>query len=189
MSDGPHRSLNMRPGWKKVAEFADNRVFTLEEIGNAAASALSRDWRADVPDALARCVCETLGGQRDSLFRDQKVTELEAQRRNTAGHELGQILLDCAIRRVVNGGLGGDAAAEAAADALGVWGARHGREVEEHYCRESTLRRAENVRTRIEEGIGRTDRTAIARQLLKLEAAAAPRTPSKQTGIDDGVQL
>jgi len=27
MSDGPHRSLEMRKGWKRVAESADNRAF------------------------------------------------------------------------------------------------------------------------------------------------------------------
>lgn len=26
MSDGPHRSLPMRPGWKKVAEYAGNKL-------------------------------------------------------------------------------------------------------------------------------------------------------------------
>lgn len=189
MSDGPHRSLNMRPSWKKVAEFADNRAFAQEEVSNAAASALSQDWRMDVPDSLARCVCEVLGGQQDSLFREQKVIQLEALRRMTAGHGFGQVFIDCAIKRVVSGRSDADAAVEAAADSLAVWSARHGRQVEEHYCRKSTVRRAESVRTRIEEGIGGADRVGLARQLLKLDAAPVRRTPSKKTGIDDGVKL
>jgi len=179
----------MRPGWKKVAEYADNQAFVPQEVSNAAISALSQDWRMDVPDALAKCVCEILGGQQDSLFREQKIMQLEAVRRITAGHGFGQVLIDCAIQRVVSGGSGADAAIEAAADSLGVWSARHGRQVEEHYCRESTVRRAESVRARIEEGIGGADRKRLARQLLKLDVAPAHRTTLKQTGIDDGVKL
>jgi hypothetical protein len=96
MSDGPHRSLKMRPGWKKVAKFADMRAASADEVGHAVAAAFSDDWRADVPANVAECICEVLGGQKDSLFRDQKVIQLEALRPLTAGRELAQILLDCA---------------------------------------------------------------------------------------------
>jgi hypothetical protein len=179
----------MRPGWKKVAKFADMRAAGPDEVGHAVAAAFSDDWRADVAANVAECVCEVLGGQKDSLFRDQKIMQLEALRPLTAGRELAQILLDCAIQRAVSGEATADAAVEAAADALDIWGARQGRHVEEHYCRESTVRRAGNVRIRIEEGIGGTPRDALARQLLKLEPKTTPRTPPKQTGLDDGVRL
>lgn len=189
MSDGPHRSLNMRLGWKKAAEFADYDAFAPEEVRNAVASAFTGDWRADVPDSVAGCISEVLGGQQDSLFRDQKVMQLEALRPMTAGHGLAQVLLDCAIQKAESGFSGPDAVVEAAADALDVWGARHGRQIEEHYCRESTVRRADHVRARIEEGIGGVSREALARQLLKVETTAPPRKPPKQTGLDEGVQL
>jgi hypothetical protein len=64
MSDGPHRSLKMRPGWKKVAKFADMRAATPDEVGHAVAAAFSDDWRADVPANVAECICEVLGGQK-----------------------------------------------------------------------------------------------------------------------------
>jgi hypothetical protein len=115
--------------------------------------------------------------------------QLEALRPLTAGRELAQILLECAIQRAVSGEANADAAVEAGADALDIWGARQGRHAEEHYCRESTVGRAGNVRNRIEEGIGATPRAALARQLLKLEPRTTPRTPTKQTGLDDGVRL
>lgn len=189
MSDGPHRSLKMRPGWKKVAEFADNRAFAKEEVSSAAVSALGDDWRSEVPDSVVECVREVLGGQQDSLFRDQKMMQLEAGRRISAGHGLGQVVIDCAVHRVASGATGADAAVEAVADALAIWGSRHGRQIEEHYCRESTDRRAQNVRARIEEGIGGASLHGLARQLLKLDSAPVPRTPPKQTGVDDGVRL
>lgn len=189
MSDGPHRSLKMRPAWKTVAKFADKRAFTQEEVGGAVAAAFADDWRADVADNIAECICEVLGGQKDSLFRDQKVMQLEALRPLTAGREFAQVLLDCAIHRASSGKASADAAVEATADALAIWGARHGRHIEEHYCRESTERRADKVRGRIEGGISGTPLGALARQLLKLESRTAPRTPPKQTGLDDGVRL
>lgn len=189
MSDGPHRSLKMRPDWKKVAEFADKRAFAPEEVNDAAAAAYGEDWRTDVPDAVAAAVCEILGGLQDNLFRDEKVRQLEALRRLAAGHGLGQVVIDCAVQQAMSGNSGADAPVAAVDQALAIWGARHAREIEEHYCRKSTERRAEHVRTRIEEAVGGASPSQLARQLLKIDGAAAPRTPPKQTGIDDGVRL
>lgn len=129
MSDGPHRSLNMRPGWKKAAEFADYDAFAPEDVSRAVASAFTQDWRTDVPDAVAACISEVLGGQQDSLFRDQKIMQLEALRPMVAGHGLAQVLLDCALQQALGGAVGPDAAVQAAADALDLWGARHGRQI------------------------------------------------------------
>ena len=67
----------MRRGWKKTARFADKPAFTASDICGAAVEAFADDWRSDVPDALSRGVREILGGEQDSLFRDQKVTRLE----------------------------------------------------------------------------------------------------------------
>ncbi len=189
MSDGPHRSLNMRHGWKKLAERADNSAYAPAEITDAAAPALAQDGKEDVSAELARCVCEVLGGQQDSLFRDEKVMQLEALRRVTAGHGLGQVLIDCAIQAAAKGKSGPAAAVEAAIDALNIWAARCARQVEEHYYRKSTLPRAQNVRARIEEGIRGVSFEGLARQILKLATEPVPRAPSKRSGLDDGVQL
>ena len=48
MSDGPHRSLPMRQGWKRVAERGANDNFTTEQIAAAIVPALEQDWHADV---------------------------------------------------------------------------------------------------------------------------------------------
>ena len=52
MSDGPHRSLPMRPRWKKVAEYAGNEAFPLEDICDAIVVAVEWDWRKDVSPGL-----------------------------------------------------------------------------------------------------------------------------------------
>jgi len=189
MSDGPHRSLDMRRGWKKAAEFADNPACAKADVNSAVTSAFAGDWRLDVPDTLVSAVCNILGGEQDSLFRDQAVMQLEALRGITAGHGLGQVLIDCAVQRMVNGGPGPDAAVEATETALAIWGARHGRQIDEHFCRASTDRRAQNVRRRIEEEIGSASFQQLIRQLLQPDTTPAPHTPPKKTGVDDGVQL
>ena len=89
----------------------------------------------------------------------------------------------------MSGRSGPDAAAEAAAEGLSIWGARHARQIEEHFCRASTERRARDVRTRIEGGIAASSLTELGRQFLKLDGAPAPRSTPKQTGLDDGAQL
>jgi hypothetical protein len=188
MSDGPHRSLNMRPGWKKAAEYADKGAFARDDVKNASAAALTGDWRADVPENLARSICEIFSRQ-DTLFRDQKVSDLEALRRLNAGHGMAHVVIDNAVQIANRGKSGPDAAVEAVANTLEVWSARHARQIEEHYCRESTQRRAGNVRARLEEGISSVQHSTLARQLLKLDGTAAPHKPQKQTGLDDGVNL
>ena len=188
MSDGPHRSLNMRPGWKKAAEYADKGAFAREDVRNASAEALTKDWRVDVPENLARSVSEIFGGQ-NSLFRDQKASDLESLRRLHAGHSMAHVLIDCAVQVANRGQSGPDAAVEATANALAVWGARHARQIEEHYCRESTQHRAGKVRERLEGGISSVQHSALARLLLSLDGAAAPQKPQKKTGLDDGVSL
>jgi hypothetical protein len=188
MSDGPHRSLDQRPKWKKAAEYADKGAFTREDVMNASEAALTDDWRIDVPQNLARSVCEIFGGQK-SLFRDQTTSDLDALRRLHAGHGMGQLLIDCALQLASKGKSGPEAAVEAAANTLAVWSSRHTRQIEEHYCRKASQRRADNVRTRLEDGISSVQHGALARQLLKLDGGAAPQKPQKQTGLDDGVTL
>lgn len=63
-------------------------------------------------------------------------------------------------------------------------------QIEEHYLRESSSRRADKVRARLEEGVAGVNFTNLARQLLRPESAESPRTTRpKQDGLDDGVQI
>lgn len=189
MSDGPHKTLQMRRGWKKFAKFADNRAFTPEEVANAAGPALGQDWRGEVPESVAAGILKVLGDGQQALFVDPIIHQLEALKPRTAGHELGELLVDCAIQSAMSGASGPDAVVDAAAKALSIWGARHMRQVEEHYCRESTDRRALHVRLRLENALGSISYTGLARQLLKMDAAPAPKSVSKLTGLDEGVRL
>jgi hypothetical protein len=186
MSDGPHRSLPMRPEWKKVAEYADNEAFALEDVCDAILAAVEWDWRKDVSPGLVGCIQDVLRGA--TLFSEDSLRALEDLRPSVAGGEMGNTLLDY-VACIVSDGKSGDAALqEAAAYTLTDWSARCARQVEEHYLRESSTATTKNVRSRIEEAIQKAPFTARASRLLDPESTP-PLRLEKHDGLDDGVPL
>lgn len=189
MSDGPHKSLDMRRGWKQVAERADKNAYALEEVCDAVTKALEQDWHAEVPENLPRQIHTILGDKQSSLFGDQRAERLEALRSGIAGHPLADVFLDCAIQAAASGKTGDEAVREAASAALTDRAARGIRQVEEHYYRDSTHNRATNVRERMDSGLARADISALTGGLLGTEKAVRQRTPTKKTGLDEGVEF
>src|SRR4051812_20557298 len=108
MSDGPHRSLGMGPGWRQLAKRADNCAYALDQIPDAVITALAQDWRKGVPDALARRVRDILGDQQNSLFREGKIAQLNELGTMTKVHGLGDLLIEHAIQTVSEGKFGPD---------------------------------------------------------------------------------
>jgi hypothetical protein len=186
MSDGPHRSLPMRPAWRRVAERGDKRAYTPQEISQALAPALEQDCRDDMR-------AEFIGGIRrvieePSLFSEDVGKRLQALRPE-AGSGIGRAVLDN-VELLSASNVGPVVLLqEALRAALEDRAARGARQVEEHYLRESSTRRADNVRGRLEAGIACTEFDAIATRVLSVDARSAPRGPMKQTGLDDGVSL
>ena len=89
MSDGPHRSLPMRKGWKRVAQSADNPAFGTDEIRDAILPALEEDCRGEIsPEFLSglRSVC---ADQEASLFKNDAGPSREGLR-NAAGAGLAR---------------------------------------------------------------------------------------------------
>ena len=187
MSDGPHKSLNLPPGWKKLAKRADNMAYAPGEVCDALPEALRQDWSAEVPDRVMRKVRDILDSQ-DSLFGDQR-ERLEALRGETAGYNLANSLLDYAIHEIDQERSGPEVLIKAVSASLSDRGARGARQVEEHYCRKSTHSRASQVRERIESGLTQSDLAAIAEGLVGSVHGRGLQGLSKQTGLDDGVQL
>ena len=109
MSDGPHRSLKMPRGWKKLAERADKKAYAPEEVRDALPEALEQDWRAEVPDGVCSRVRDILGDNQSSLFGDLRAERLEALRGETAGYTLGNAFLDYAIEAAARGRNGDEA--------------------------------------------------------------------------------
>ena len=188
MSDGPHRSLPMRPAWKKVAECADNRAFEADEIRGAIIPALEQDCRREIsPEFLSRLrgICRD---QAESLFKGDVQPSLETLR-PAAGSGMERTVLNHAIQAAAKGATGEGITEKAMTQALTDRAARGARQVEEHYLRKSTLPRAHKVRGRIEEGIHGADMTSLARRVLNGDGKKSPQKPSKRQGLDDGVKL
>ena len=188
MSDGPHRSLPMRQGWKRVAERGANANFTTEEIAAAIVPALEQDCRAELGSEFLDDIRAVIDTQENSLFKDNITPHLE-DLRGKAGCGIGRVFLDNVIQLSASAKAELDILARAMTAALIDHAARGARQVEEHYLRKSTTPRAQNTRARIEQSIMPTPIAALARQILKMETRSAPRPALRLEGLDDGVRL
>lgn len=189
MSDGPHRSLPMRPGWKRVAERGDKRAFAADEISRAITPALEQDCRKELQLGFIDHVYKAFRDQESALFKDGFTQRLEGLR-DMAGSGIGRVILDHSILVAQRGGTGQRGMEDALKNALTDRAARGARQVEEHYCRESSSARAQRVRERIEEGIRGADISGLARQIMGVEQSSPDTRPSlRKEGLDDGVRL
>lgn len=189
MSDGPHRSLPLRPGWQKVAEAADNEAAGADEIAEKIPAALKQDWNQEVTDRLIREISRVLTDEQGSLFSGDRMKKLEALRPEAAGAALGGTLLDHAIEIAASDSAGIEAVADAIEGALMDRAVNSSRQVEEHYHREVSRERSDNVRGRIEDGIQKAPVRTLARELAGDKEAAGVASPQKKSGLDDGVEL
>jgi hypothetical protein len=188
MSDGPHRSLPMRRAWKRVAESADNEAFGADEIREAILPALEEDCRGEIGPEFFSSLQRVWADQEASLFKNDVAPSLEALR-NAAGAGLARVVLNYALQQAARGNSAKDIPEQALKEALLDRAARGARQVEEHYCRESTTPRANRVRERIEEAIANADIGGVARRVLDSETKKLATQAPKREGLDDGVKL
>lgn len=186
MSDGPHRSLPMRLGWKKVSEYANNEVFASKDVCDAIVAAVEQDWRQDISPSIVGSIQDVLGGA--TLFSEDSLQALEDLRPSVAGCALGNALFDHVAYAVSDGKSGAPALQEAVTRTFTDWSARCARQVEEHYLRQSSIVNTKNVRSRIKEGIEKAPFTALASRLLDPDSKP-PWRLEKRDGLDDGVPL
>jgi len=177
----------MRKGWKLVAESADNQAFGTDEIGDAILPALEEDCRGEISPEFFGSLRKICGDQETLLFKHDVTPSLEGLR-NAAGAGLARAVLNYALQQAARGDSAKDIPESALKDALIDRAARGARQVEEHYCRESTTPRANRVRERIEQAIGSADIGGVARRILDPEAKLETQAPRRK-GLDDGVKL
>ena len=191
MSDGPLRSLPMRPGWRKLAERADTAAFEREEIVEAIPPALAGDWRKERCAELLRGLLTVLGNseQGSLAFAETKAEELEKlSKLSGAGSPMRKRLLDYVWQAIDEGKCGRHALEEGIANALADQCAAGIRQVEEH-LRGTAKHRAANVRKRLEDAACRADLKAMARDLVKSDARLSAAPLKKNDDLDDGVRL
>jgi hypothetical protein len=185
MSDGPHRSLNMRPHWKSTAQRAANLAHTLDEV----CATLSQALKKDILGAPIAAVREIMNS--DTLFPNMRVEKLEALRARHPRSAAANSLIDCAVE-AASAGAAGEAGMAAALTAAVEDSARAPmRGIDEHYQREAGARASRSVRTRLEDALGKLDCGSMARDLLAPARPPSLRTVEvpRQTGIGDGPPL
>jgi hypothetical protein len=185
MSDGPHKSLPMRPGWKTVAERASKEAFTLHEVCEAINTASAQDYHKDISPDFVASIRDMIGS--DSLFSGDSTHALEDLRQFVAGCPMGNALLDHVIFVVSNGKSGDAALQEAISRTFTDWAVRHARQVEEHYRRQSGAEKAQNVRSRMEAAIQNAPFTVLTNR--SLDPGAKPARLVKRDSVEDGVPL
>lgn len=185
MSDGPHRSLRMRPHWRDLAQRAAQGAFAPEQVCEALPYALKRD----ILEAPIKTIRDIMNG--DSLFPELRVDQLEGLRASCRGSAPANLFIDCAVDAARNG-LTGDAGTQSALrNALEDTTRSSARGIEEHYQRETSSRSAGFVRDRLDAARQQLDCDAIARELLSSEKPPTRRsvTLSRHTGVDEGPPL
>jgi hypothetical protein len=193
VSDGPYKSLNMSPAWKRFAEWAHKPAFECEQVAANVGPALEETWREEGCAETVRRIRKILGNdlQTTMFGKTEAAADLEAARRElAAGFLMRRLIVDHVIQSVANGKLSMDALNEGIENALRDRVGRGPRQVEEHYLRkQSSEILATRVRNRMEDAISSAPISALARRLSGLEPAAALSQSIKQQGIEDGVRL
>ena len=188
MSDGPHKSLNMRPGWKRTAKCADNATFEVADVAAAVAHALEQDCRGELSSEFISSLKQACGEGQSSLFGNDIQPRLE-RLRNNADIGMARLVVDYAIHATAEGCDTADIPRKALSDALKDRGARGARQVEEHYYRQTNQPRASRVRERVEQAVQNSNLDVVADRVLNRAAERTKESPLQHRNLDDGVKI
>ncbi len=187
MSDGPHRSLGMRRGWRVLAERADVDAYSSDECVAAIPKALLDDWEGEGCGALLPKLVKVVRCP-EGLLGDERLARLEGLERDASLTVLQRSFVE-ATRCELEQNEGRDVDLSAVVeDLLTDVCARAAKNIEEHYLRESNQHRAANVRSEIESAFSRTPLKELARSIVRGEGRAFRRV-EKKSDVDDGVDL
>ena len=187
MSDGPHRTLPMRPHWKQVAQRAHNTAYDQEELHESLQRALVRDWSADGPQALYPLFRSILEPVQAVLFNDDTIAQLERLRNRTTGQPFAELFLDSTIIAVKNGHSSDNAIRVGAHGAITARIDSVLRQIEEHYIRMNSAITS-LVRHRIE-GVLDSYSTSLTAIESYIPDRHHRRSSSRKTELDDGIRL
>ena len=186
MSDGPHRSLPLRPWWRRLAERADKCAFSADEVAEALVPALEAECRKELAPTFLQALQSALA--EPGLFGPAQAPQLANLDGHTSAGLARRVLDNIAVLSPV------DAAdfnclQRALENAIRGEAQRYFRQIEEHYRRNASARRAQRERDRMNEALGRADIRAVARRMLQSPSATRVTPMSVKSGLDDGVRL
>jgi hypothetical protein len=185
MSDGPHRTLPMRPHWKVFAQRAANPVHETDEVCETLAHGLKRDILAAPIDAVRNILENSLD------LPGLRVDQLEALRSRTPRSSAANALIDCAIEAAMNGTTGEAATAASLSAAIEELARTAMRQIDEHYQRNAGARTSRVLRARLDEVTGKMGFSGISGELLASDRAPTRRSiaPPSRPGLDVGPPL
>ncbi|MEH6758789.1 MAG: hypothetical protein V7676_14955 [Parasphingorhabdus sp.] len=189
MSDGPYKSLPMKPRWRRAAKCAYKEAYSPEEVVESVTRASHADWRSEVRQTFVSSVAAIVNsiGQQ-SLFADQILSDLGSLQRICASPMESTFVLTT-MEAVRSGQSGAAAVQRAAEDALSDRLLSNYRQVEEHVRRDDGLQNARFVRSRFDAAHQQVDFQGLARALLRTGDPLPRRTRASNTDLDAGVPL
>ena len=189
MSDGPYKSLPMKPRWKRAAKCAYKEAYSPDEVVESVTRASHADWRGEVRPRFVVSVAEIVNaiGQQ-SLFADQVLSDLNRLQQACASPMESTFVLN-AMEAVRAGQSGAAVVQRAVEDALSDRLLSNYRQVEEHVRRDDGVHNARFVRSRFEAAHQKVDFQGLARALLKTGDPLPRRTRAAHTDLEAGVRL
>lgn len=189
MSDGPYKTLPMKPRWKIVAKAAFLDAYEVSEVAKAMEIAVMADYRAEVSDSFGGAISQLLvGTEQIDLFPDHQLSGLDALHVR-CGSPIETSLLLNAKQAVIDGLTGGAAMQQAIEDTLVDRCLSASRQVEEHMYREASSRRADIVRLRMGSAVGNAAISRLAHEILGSTSTPVRMPHPRYDGLDDGVRL
>jgi hypothetical protein len=188
MSDGPYRTLNLRPHWKRLLKRAHQRAFGSQDVIDAICPALERDCAQELPEEFMPALRDYCMDKDADLFDDRNARLERLRQLATARGTLGAVIADCAHEALLEGKTGQEAIGQALHQALTDRLARNSLQMEEHVLRESSARKASDVRGRLASAMAQAPIESLVRK-LRTGAASSNAAPPKHTNIDDGVGI
>jgi len=183
MSDGPHRTLNMRKAWKVLAERADG-AYSHADVVACVAPAVSSDWNNEVTPAYLNEIGQFLGcGQQSHLF-EKDPTEIDRLRQKASSPMeavVAEYAKDTALR-------GDDALHDVVNKAMRECAVRRTLQAQEHYLRKTSYLRAAHMKGRMQDAVvtASTGIFSAMAQSVVTGARVSVRPPAKREGLDDG---
>lgn len=190
MSDGPHKSLPMRNGWRKLAERGANTNFDAAEIDAAVPDAIGDDWVEEGCDHAVRELRQILTDNRQgSLFGQERENRVEALKDISAqGFPFRRMIIESVIQASETNPDPATALRAGVELALAQRLLRGSLQVEEHYLRSGNSA-ASNIRLRIAEGIAKVPPASLADHFLSPKGSTSLPNSEKHDGLDDGPRL
>ena len=170
------------------AKYAYNSAFSQGAVRDALTTAVVGDCRKEISYSFVEMVREALSNKQADLFGDYRLQRVESLRSEANGYPFRKVFLDAAVA-ATEGQSGNEALVEAVRQTVLDLAIRRARQVEEHYHRQPKQNQVVSVRERIESAVKELDEAKIASGLVGIDDSGQRQRPTKQIGLDDGVQL